>query len=467
MADLNHIKELVKEYEIEIVDFRFTDIFGKWHHFSYEVETAMELINTHGGAFDGCSLPGWRAINNSDMLTKPDLSTAFVDPFTAQPTLNIICTVEIPGENKGYDRDPRSIAKRAIDYLHKTGLADQAYFGPEPEFFIFDDVRFKASKHESYYHLNSTELSINNGIKNEAGNNGYKCKPKSGYLTSQPFDHGNDLRSEMLTTMKSVGIKATLHHHEVSSAQSEVGFAHDDLVRSADNLQKFKYVAHNIALSYGKSITFMPKPLIYENGSGMHVHQSLWKDGKNLFAGNKYAGLSDLALYYIGGIIKHGKSINAFTNPTTNSYKRLVPGYEAPVALAYSACNRSAGIRIPYSNNEKARRIEARFPDPSANPYLLTTVLLMAGLDGIINKIHPGEATEQNLYELSQEELNKIDSLSHSLDEALDSLEQDHDYLLKGGVFSKEFIQTYIKLKRQEADLLKIHPHPLEFEMYY
>ncbi|MBN8828357.1 MAG: type I glutamate--ammonia ligase [Sphingobacteriia bacterium] len=466
MNSLERIKKIVNENGIELIELRFSNLIGKWHNFTFSKDFLIEILE-EGVTFDGSSIPGWKNINNSDMIMKPDLETAFIDPFTSHPTLILICDIYEPEKKEGYERDPRIIAKKAENYLRNTGIADTAYFGPEPEFFIFDDVRFDVKQYNSFFSVNSEELPINSGTVNTRGNSGYRCQPKSGYLLSSPNDIYSELRTEMMSQLKSVGITPNLHHHEVSPSQSEIGFKFGTILEAADNVQKLKYVVHNVANSYGKSVTFMPKPIYGENGSGMHVHQSLWLKDKPLFDGKEYANLSKMALYYMGGIIKHGKALNAFTNPSTNSYKRLVPGYEAPVSLVYSACNRSAAIRIPYTSSAKARRIETRFPDPMSNPYLCFAAMLMAGIDGIINKIEPGEAVEQNLYEMSKEKLKRIPSLAKSLDDALVSLEKDTAFLTKNEVFSEGFIANYIKLKKQEVEKINMLPHPAEFEMYY
>jgi glutamine synthetase len=465
--DTKNFFELVKEHEIEFVDFRFTDMNGTWHHISYFIEQVTESFLTSGLMFDGSSVPGWKAINESDMIMMPDLKTVFIDPFTAQPTIVVFCDIIDPSTKTAYARDPRFIAKQAEAYLLKTGIGDKAYLGPELEFFIFDDVRFCSKAHKVSVEIDSEEGPYNSDRKYDSGNFGHRPAVKNGYLRNSPVDSTNDIRAEMLTMLKAVGIKPCLHHHEVASSQCELGFVHDTLVATADNVQKYKYVVHNVAHSYGKSATFMPKPMKNDNGSGMHVHQSIWKNGTSLFHGERYANLSETCLYYIGGIIKHAKALNAFTNPSTNSYKRLVPGYEAPVLLAYSACNRSASIRIPLVTNRNAIRIETRFPDPTANPYLCFAAMLMAGLDGIENKIHPGDAIDKNLYELPEEELKKVPQVASSLREALQALSEDREFLKKGGTFSDEQIDAYIKLKMVEVENVEQTPHPIEFAMYY
>lgn len=464
--DINQLLEAIREHKPEFIDFRFSDISSNWLHYTLGVKQAMDIMES-GIAFDGSSISGWRQINNSDMLMRPDFASYFIDPFASYPTMVIICNIQVPGENNGYIKDPRSIAIKAEQFLKDSMLADTAYFGPEPEFFVFDNIEYAVGSSHSYFKIDSDEFSSNNGKYMPNGNLGGRAKAKSTYLLSQPQDKGSDMRSEMMSMLKTLGIEPTLHHHEVSPAQYEIGFKFDELVKTADNIQKFKYVVKNVAASYGKSATFMPKPIFGENGSGMHVHQSLWKDGINLFDGNAYANLSETALYYIGGIIKHGQSLNAFTNPSTNSYKRLVPGYEAPTHLAYSACNRSASIRIPFSNCAAARRIETRFPDPSANPYLAMSAMLMAGIDGILNKIDPGKAIEDNIYTMSKEQKKDIPTLADGLDCAITALQNDHNYLTNGHVFTDEFINEYIVAKEQEIEQLRKLPHPIEFENSY
>jgi glutamine synthetase len=465
--DYNYILNFIKDNEIKLIDFRFSDYRGKWLHISHAADTIGKEELLDGISFDGSSVPFWKPINDSDMILLPDLDTAFIDPFTSFPTLVLICDVFDPNTGKGYDRDPRKTAKLAEAYLQDTGIGDAAYFGPEPEFFVFDDVKFQNKPNDCFYKIDSEEDPHNNGKSYPAGNMARRSSIKGAYCDLSPLDSGSDIRSEMMETLKQVGILPLLHHHEVANSQFEIGFKYSTLTKTADNTQKFKYVVHNVCHSYGKTSTFMPKPIFGDNGSGMHVHQSIWKDGEPLFLGKGYSGLSDLALYYIGGIIKHIRSINAFTNPSTNSYKRLVPGFEAPVLLAYSAKNRSASIRIPHVTNEKARRIEARFPDPLANSYLAFSAMLMAGIDGIKNKIHPGEADNRDLYELSTEELKKIPTVARSLRDALSALDKDRDYLKKGGVFTDSQIDAYIELKLKEIERCDQLPHPVEFELYY
>jgi glutamine synthetase len=462
------ILNLVKEEGIKFVDFRFTDTRGKEQHTSVPVShfDADKFVSGH--AFDGSSIAGWKGIQASDMLLMPDPDTAFIDPFFADPTLVISCDVYEPETMTPYDRDPRSIARRAEQYLKDSGIGDTAYFGPEPEFFIFDDVRWNIDMSGSFVKIDEQEASWNSGTKIEGGNKGHRPTVKGGYFPVPPVDSTQDMRAEMVTLLESIGIPVEVFHHEVAGAgQNEIGTRFSTLVERADWTQKLKYIVQNVAHQYGKTATFMPKPIVGDNGSGMHVHQSIWKDGKNLFAGNGYAGLSDFALYYIGGIIKHARALNAITNPGTNSYKRLVPGFEAPVKLAYSARNRSASIRIPFVASDKGRRIEARFPDPLMNPYLGFAALMMAGLDGVQNKIHPGEAATKDLYHLSPEEDAQIPTVCHSLDQALDYLDKDREFLLKGGVFTNEMIDAYIALKMEEVTRYRMTTHPVEFDMYY
>ncbi|NBX03017.1 MAG: type I glutamate--ammonia ligase [Alphaproteobacteria bacterium] len=458
---------MIKDNDIQFVDFRFTDPKGKWQHTSYIASQVEESSFEDGIMFDGSSISGWKSINESDMILMPDTKTAFVDPFSAQPTLVIFCDVIEPSTGQPYGRDPRSVAKRAEAFLAHSGIGDTAYFGPELEFFIFDDVRFKTAGNYSFHQLDSEELPCNSDRAYPAGNMGHRPPTKGGYFPVQPVDSAADLRAEMLSTLKVVGVEPILHHHEVAPAQHELGVLFSTLVGTADNVQKYKYVVHNVAHSYGKSVTFMPKPISGDNGSGMHTHQSIWKAGKPLFAGNGYADLSEMCLYYIGGIIKHAKALNAFTNASTNSYKRLIPGFEAPVLLAYSARNRSASIRIPYVASPKGKRIEVRFPDPTANPYLAFAAMLMAGLDGIENKIHPGDAMDKNLYDLPPEELKNVPTVCGSLREALASLDADRAFLKKGDVFTDDFIDSYIDLKMQEVYKWEHTPTPGEFELYY
>ncbi len=437
MTTAKQVLDIIKEKEVKFVDFRFTDTRGKEQHVGVPVSHFDADKFTEGHAFDGSSIAGWKGIQASDMLLMPDPETAFIDPFFDETTLVLSCDVVEPSDGKGYDRDPRSIAKRAEAYLKSSGLGDTAYFGPEPEFFIFDSVEWNIDMSGCRVQIFSEEAAWSSGEKFESGNTGHRPAVKGGYFPVPPVDSHNDIRAAMVLALEAVGIPVEVHHHEVATAgQNEIGTKFNTLVRRADWTQTLKYIVHNVAHSYGKTATFMPKPIVGDNGSGMHVHQSIWKDGKNLFAGNGYAGLSEFALYYIGGIIKHAKALNAITNPGTNSYKRLVPHYEAPVKLAYSARNRSASIRIPHVASDKARRIETRFPDPLANPYLCFAALMMAGLDGVQNKIHPGDPADKNLYDLPPEEDKLIPTVCASLDEALAALEADHAFLTKGGMFS-------------------------------
>ena len=467
MTTANDVLKLIKEQDVKYVDFRFTDPRGKWQHVTFDIGMIDEEIFAEGTMFDGSSIAGWKAINESDMLLMPDPSTATIDPFFAQSTLSIVCDVLEPTTGEAYDRDPRGIAKKAEAYLKQTKIGDTIFVGPEAEFFVFDDVKFSATPYNTGFKLDDIELPTNSDTDYESGNLGHRVKTKGGYFPVPPIDSLQDMRGDMLAAMQAMGVVVEKHHHEVASAQHELGVKFGTLVTMADHMQIYKYAIHNVANSYGKSATFMPKPVYGDNGSGMHVHQSIWKEGKPVFAGNEYADLSETCLYYIGGIIKHAKSLNAFTNPLTNSYKRLVPGYEAPVLLAYSARNRSASCRIPFATSPKAKRVEVRFPDPGANPYLAFAAMLMAGLDGIKNKIHPGPAMDKNLYDLPAKELKKIPTVCGSLREALASLEKDHGYLLEGGVFSKSMIDAYIELKMEEVIRFEHTPHPVEFDMYF
>jgi glutamine synthetase len=461
------ILKRIKDEEIEWVDVRFTDPRGKWQHLTMCSGVIGEDELTDGLMFDGSSIAGWKAINESDMILKPDLDAVYIDPFSATPMMIIFCDVVEPSTGELYARDPRSTAKRAEAYLKSTGIGDTVYVGPEAEFFMFDDVRFENSYNTSYYAIDDIELPTNTGTKYENGNMGHRPRAKGGYFPVAPVDSAMDIRGEMVTTMLEMGLPCDKHHHEVAAAQHELGLTFGTLTQTADRMQIYKYVVHQVAHAYGKTATFMPKPIKEDNGSGMHTHLSIWEKGKPLFAGNGYAGLSDMCLYFIGGIIKHAKALNAFTNPTTNSYKRLVPGYEAPVLLAYSARNRSASCRIPYGTGAKAKRVEVRFPDAMANPYLAYAALMMAGLDGIENKIHPGEAMDKNLYDLPPEELAQVPTVCGSLREALESLEADHAFLLKGDVFTKEQIDSYAELKWEENARWEMTPAPVEFDMYY
>jgi glutamine synthetase type I len=461
------VMNMVKEGEVKFVDFRFTDTRGKEQHVSVPISAFDEDKFTAGHAFDGSSIAGWKGIEASDMLLMPDPNTANIDPFFEEPTLILTCDVLEPGDGKPYERDPRSLAKRAEAYMKASGLGDAAYFGPEPEFFVFDNVRWNVDMSGSFCKIESEEAAWNTGKEYEHGNSGYRPTVKGGYFPTPPIDSMQDMRSEMCLILESLGIPVEVHHHEVAQAQMEIGTKFSTLVERADWLQLQKYVIQNVAHSYGKTATFMPKPIVGDNGSGMHVHQSVWKGGKNLFAGDGYAGLSEFAIFYIGGIIKHARALNAITNPGTNSYKRLVPGFEAPVKLAYSSRNRSASVRIPYVANPKGRRIEVRFPDPQANPYFAFAAMLMAGLDGVENKIHPGEAATKDLYHLPPEEDAKIPTVCSSLDQALDYLDKGRAFLTKGGVFTDGLIDAYIELKMQEVTRFRMTTHPVEFDMYY
>ncbi|HEY5761670.1 MAG TPA: type I glutamate--ammonia ligase [Rhodocyclaceae bacterium] len=467
-ASVQDVMKMVKENDVKFVDFRFTDTRGKEQHVSVPVSAFDEDKFESGHAFDGSSIAGWKGIQASDMLLMPDPVTAYIDPFMDETTVVVSCDVVDPTDGKGYDRDPRSIAKRAEAYLKSSGVGDTAYFGPEPEFFIFDSVEWSVDMSGSYCKVFSSEAAWATAEKIDGGNTGHRPTVKGGYFPVPPVDSLHDIRSAMVMALEGVGVPVEVHHHEVATAgQCEIGTVFNTLVRRADWTQILKYVVHNVAHQYGKTATFMPKPIVGDNGSGMHVHQSIWKGGQNLFAGNGYAGLSETALFYIGGIIKHARALNAITNPLTNSYKRLVPHYEAPVKLAYSAKNRSASIRVPHVASAKARRIETRFPDPGANPYLCFAALLMAGLDGIQNKIHPGDPADKNLYDLPPEEDAKIPTVCHALDQALDCLDQDREFLTRGGVFSNDMIDAYIALKMDEVNKIRMTTHPVEYDMYY
>jgi glutamine synthetase len=457
----------IKDEEIEWVDVRFTDPKGKWQHLTMCAGVIGEDELEDGLMFDGSSIEGWKAINESDMILKPDLDAVYVDPFSATPMMIIFCDIVEPSTGELYSRDPRSTAKRAEAYLKTTGIGDTVYVGPEAEFFMFDDVRFENSYNTSYYKIDDIELPTNSGTKYESGNMGHRPRAKGGYFPVAPVDSAMDIRGEMVSTMLEMGLPCDKHHHEVAAAQHELGLTFGTLTQTADRMQIYKYVVHQVAHAYGKTATFMPKPIKEDNGSGMHTHLSIWEGKTPLFAGDGYAGLSEMCLFFIGGIIKHAKAINSFSNPTTNSYKRLVPGYEAPVLLAYSARNRSASCRIPYGAGAKAKRVEVRFPDAMANPYLCYAALFMAGLDGIQNKIHPGEAMDKNLYDLPPAELAQVPTVAGSLREALDALAADHDFLLKGDVFSKDQIESYIELKMEDVARWEMTPSPVEFDMYY
>ena len=464
----DNVFKMLKDNNVKFVDFRFTDTRGKEQHVSVPAHTVDADLFTDGKMFDGSSISGWKGINESDMIMMPDATTAFMDPFADEPTLILSCDIIEPATGQGYERDPRSVARRAEAYLKSTGIADTAFFGPEPEFFVLDDVRWATDMSGTFVKIDSQEAGWNSEKVYEDGNIGHRPGVKGGYFPVPPVDSLNDLRAAMCLALEEVGVEVEVHHHEVATAgQCEIGTKFATLVQRADWNQRMKYVIHNVAHIYGKTVTFMPKPIVGDNGSGMHVHMSLAKDGQNLFSGDEYGGLSETALYYIGGIIKHARALNAFTNASTNSYKRLVPGFEAPVMLAYSARNRSASIRIPYVQNPKGRRIELRFPDPTANPYLAFAAMMMAGLDGIQNKIHPGEAMDKDLYDLPAEEAAKIPTVCHSLDQALDSLNADREFLTAGGVFTDDMIDAYIELKMEDVTRLRMTTHPIEFDMYY
>jgi glutamine synthetase len=461
------VLKMIKEKDVKFLDLRFTDTKGKMQHVTADVSCVdMDMFND-GYAFDGSSIAGWKSIEASDMTLMLDPTSAHMDPFFAQTTMAIFCDVLEPSTNEAYDRDPRSIAKKAEMYMKSLGIGDKVYVGPEAEFFIFDDVKFSSDPYNTGFKLDSAELPSNMGTDYEMGNLGHRPRVKGGYFPVPPIDSAQDIRSEMLSVMAEMGVVVEKHHHEVAAAQHELGIKFGELVTLADHMQVYKYVIHQVAQAYGKTACFMPKPVFGDNGSGMHVHMSIWKDGKPQFAGNKYADLSEMCLHFIGGILKHAKAINAFSNPTTNSYKRLVPGYEAPVLLAYSARNRSASCRIPHVTNPKAKRVEIRFPDPAANPYLAYTALLMAGLDGITNKLNPGDPMDKNLYDLPPAELAKIPTVCGSLREALESLDKDREFLKKGGVFKDDMIDAYIELKMAEVARTDMTPHPVEFDMYY
>ncbi len=465
---IENVLQMIQDNEVKFVDLRFTDTKGKEQHISIGVSCVDKEFMQEGKMFDGSSIAGWKSINQSDMILMPDPSTAVMDPFFADPTLILRCDIVEPSTMMPYERCPRSLAKRAEEYLKSTGLADTCLFGPEPEFFVFDDVRWKIDISGSSYSIDSEEAAWNSEKTYTAGNMGHRPGLKGGYFPVPPVDSSQDLRSAMCLVLEEMGLVIEAHHHEVATGnQNEIATKFNTLVKKADEIQKLKYVVHNVAHAYGKTATFMPKPLVDDNGSGMHCHQSLAKEGKNIFSGDKTAGLSQEALYYIGGIIKHARSLNAFTNPSTNSYKRLVPGFEAPVMLAYSARNRSASIRIPYVSNPKARRIEVRFPDAAANPYLAFAAMMMAGLDGIRNKIDPGEPMDKDLYDLPMEEASDIPTVCSSLEQAMECLRSDCDYLKQGDVFTEDFINSYIMLKMEEINRVRMTTHPVEFEMYY
>lgn len=469
LSSTKKVFQLIEEHHVKIVDLKFCDLMGQWQHFSITSKEFSEEVFEDGKGFDGSSIRGFQQIHESDMLLFPDPDSVFLDPFTAVPTLSLTCDIADPITKESYSRDPRHIAKKAERYLHTSGIADLIYMGPEPEFFILDHIRYDQSHHFGYYHIDSEEGFWNSG-SNGVQNLGHKPRYKEGYFPTSPIDTLQDIRTDMVLTLESVGINVEVHHHEVATAgQTEIDMRRDTLVKMADAYLVYKYVTKNVAKKHGKTVTFMPKPIFGDNGSGMHVHQSLWKGGKPLFAGNGYAGLSELALYYIGGLLKHAPALCALTNPTTNSYKRLVPGYEAPVNLAYSQRNRSAAVRIPmYSSNPKSKRIEFRCPDPTCNPYLAFSAMLMAGIDGIINRINPGSPLDKDIYDLPPEELKNVPSTPGSLEEALKALEDDHEFLLRGDVFTEDLIKTWIDYKMsKEVKQMALRPHPFEFILYY
>ncbi|MFP3456215.1 type I glutamate--ammonia ligase [uncultured Psychrobacter sp.] len=465
----NKLLDLIQSSNAKWVDFRFTDTRGKEQHISFPAHTVDEDVMEDGKMFDGSSIAGWKGIEASDMILRPDPETAFVDPFFDAVTVVVTCDIIEPSTLQGYDRDPRSIARRAEEYLKSTGIGDTAYFGPEPEFFVFDDVKWSVDMSGVSHKITAEEAAWSTNETYEWGNMAHRPRVKGGYFPVPPIDSSHDMRAVMCERIEEIVGEGSVevHHHEVASCQSEIGVAFNTMVRKADEVQQLKYVVHNVAHQFGKTATFMPKPIVGDNGSGMHVHMSISKDGVNTFSGDEYAGLSETALYFIGGIIKHARALNAITNPSTNSYKRLVPHYEAPIKLAYSASNRSASIRIPHVSSPKAVRVEARFPDPTANPYLAFAALLMAGLDGIQNKTHPGEAADKNLYDLPPEEEAQIPTVAESLDVALQALRDDHDFLLKGDVFTEDMLEAFIALKEEEVQRLNVTVHPVEFDMYY
>lgn len=468
MATIEDLKKLIDSHDVKFIDLRFTDTLGKEQHITIPAKGLDQEAIDNGKMFDGSSIRGWQKIHQSDLALLPDLLTSVIDPFYQEKTISIRCDVVEPTTMMGYDRDPRSVAKRAEAFLESTNIADKSYFGPEPEFFIFDDVRWKTHMSGAFYAIDSEEAVWNSDKQLERGNLGHRPAIKGGYFPLPPVDSSQNIRSTICLTLEEMGIKIEAHHHEVATSnQNEVATQYNTLLKKADEMQMFKYVIRNVAHQHGKTATFMPKPLVGDNGSGMHCHQSLFKDGKNIFVGDKYAGLSEEALYYIGGIIHHAKALNAFTNPATNSYKRLVPGFEAPVLLAYSSRNRSAAIRIPHTIHPNARRIEVRFPDSLANPYLAFAAMMMAGIDGIKNKIHPGDPMEKDLYDLPPEELVDVPQVCSSLGESLRHLDHDCEFLMQGDVFSRDFIDSYIDLKEEEVAKLQLTTHPIEFEMYY
>lgn len=467
MTDASDLVKKIADEDIAYVDIRFTDPRGKLQHVTVINDLVDEDFLAEGFMFDGSSIAGWKSIDKSDMKLMPDLSSIYMDPFYAEKTLCVHCDVLEPDTNEPYDRDPRGTARKAEAYLQSTGIGDASYWGPEAEFFLFDDVRFSNTMNKVSFEVDAIDASWNTDAEYEMGNMGHRPGVKGGYFPVGPVDHAQDIRSEMLSTMKAIGMNVDKHHHEVASCQHELGLVFGTLTEQADNLLKYKYVIQQVANAYGKSATFMPKPIAGDNGTGMHVNQSIWKDGKPIFAGDQYADLSNEALWYIGGVLKHAKALNAFTNPSTNSYKRLIPGFEAPVLLAYSARNRSASVRIPWTESPKAKRVETRFPDPSCNPYLCMSALLMAGLDGIKNKIHPGEPADKDLYDLPPEELAGIPTVCGSLREALNELEADTGFLTAGGVFTESQIEGYMELKWEEVYTFEHTPHPVEYQMYY
>ncbi|MGH1451770.1 MAG: type I glutamate--ammonia ligase [Paracoccaceae bacterium] len=461
------VVKMIKDEDIAYVDIRFTDPRGKLQHVTVDCDLVDEDFLEEGFMFDGSSIAGWKSIEASDMKLMPDCDSVYLDPFYAEKTLCVHCSIVEPDTGESYDRDPRSVAQKAEAYLKSSGIGDVAYMGPEAEFFLFDDVRYAVSSNKVSFQVDGIDSAWNTDTEYEMGNTGHRPGVKGGYFPVNPIDDAQDIRAEMLSTMKRMGMKVDKHHHEVASSQHELGLIFGTLTHQADEIQKYKYVIHNVAQAYGKTATFMPKPISGDNGSGMHVNMSIWKDGKPLFAGDKYADLSQEALYFIGGILTHAKALNAFTNPATNSYKRLIPGFEAPVLRAYSARNRSGCVRIPWTESPKAKRVEARFPDPAANPYLCFAALLMAGLDGINNKIDPGEAMDKNLYDLPAEELAEIPTVCGSLREALDELRADMDFLLAGDVFTRDQVEAYIALKEEENIAYETTPHPMEYKLYY
>lgn len=468
MTTVADVLKLIEENGVKFADLRFTDTKGKEQHVSIPAKLVTEDFFSEGKMFDGSSMAGWKGVDKSDMILMPDPDSVHLDPFYADPTIIVRCDVLEADTMTGYDRDPRSVAKRAEEYLRSTGIGDEAYFGPEPEFFLFDDVKFSNEMGGCMYKVDDYEAAWNSATDYEGGNLGHRTMVKGGYFPVPPVDPSQDIRSAMCLIMEEFGLEVEAHHHEVATCgQNEIATRFNTLTKKADEVQVYKYIVQNVANQYGKSATFMPKPIFGDNGSGMHCHQSIGRNGENIFAGNMYGGLSQEALWYIGGIIKHAKALNAFTNPSTNSYKRLVPHFEAPVMLAYSASNRSASIRIPVAQNPKTAHIEVRFPDCMANPYLAFAAMLMAGLDGILNHIEPGDPMDKNLYDLPPEEADAIPSVCGTLAEALDALEQDHEFLTEGGVFTEDMIKSYIEVKRAEVSRLQTAPHPIEFEMYY